>query len=167
MFTYAIALDPGGTTGVAIVQNETKPWYIVAMHIGGNHHLELHRLLHTLRPQNVICESFENRSHDPAILASCEYIGIVKLYLQSTRSTGVWQNSSTGKQFWNDDKLKDYGLYIPGLRHARDAIRHYAYWRTFKLKDHSLLNGTTGHITTHLEEDNAERTTTSTPATTS
>jgi hypothetical protein len=153
MFAYCISLDPGGTTGVALVQREAKPWHIVAMHLGGNHHLELHRLLFQCRPKVVVCESFENRSHDPAILASCEYIGIVKLYLQSTRSTGVWQNSSTGKQFWSDDKLKEHGLYIPGMKHARDAIRHYAYYRTFSLKDQSLFSDARAFITTHMEHE--------------
>lgn len=75
------------------------------------------------------------------LLVSKEYIGVVKLYIQQTGATGVWQSASTGKAFWNDDRLKQYSLYVPSLKHARDAIRHYAAWRTFTMKDRSLLEG--------------------------
>ena len=151
---YCIALDPGGTTGVAMVENEEQPWEITALHLGGSHHQALFRLLVDRRPSVVVCETFENRGQSSstqaraASLVSREYIGIVKLYLQATGATGEWQSSSTGKQFWDDEKLKEYGLYCPGLKHARDAIRHYAYWRVFTFGDKSILRGTTGHIKT-------------------
>jgi hypothetical protein len=146
--SYAMAFDPGGTTGVAVVQSEAKPWEIYALHLGGQHHLELWRLLVEYKPSIVICETFENRAHGPALLESREYIGVVKMYLQATGTDGEWQSSSTGKQFWDDVKMKEAGLYVAGLRHARDAIRHYAYWRMFKKNDKSLFQGTTAHIKT-------------------
>jgi hypothetical protein len=136
---YAIALDPGGTTGVAIVRDPDQPWSIVVDQLTGDHYMELFRMLYTLEPEYIICESFENRGQSNTLLTSMEYIGVVKLYIQRTGTIGVWQSASTGKAFWTDAALKKYGLYVPGLKHARDAIRHYAAWQTFANKDRSLL----------------------------
>jgi hypothetical protein len=41
------------------------------------------------------------------------------------------QMAVQAKQFCTDDKLKAWGLYKPGLRHARDAIRHGIYFTLF------------------------------------
>jgi hypothetical protein len=137
---YCIALDPGETTGICIVRSSDEPWVFEYAQLGPyEHHLALYGLLVHLKPANIICESFENRGQDAAILASREYIGIVKMHLQRSEATGVWQSASTGKKFWDDGKLKQHGLWIPGRKHARDAVRHYCYWRTFKENDLSLF----------------------------
>jgi hypothetical protein len=138
---YAVAFDPGGTTGIAIVEYEAQPWNIGVMQMSGEHHERLYAFLHQVSPQHIICESFQNRGQDAAILTSLEYIGVVKLYCQTVNKPPASQLASTGKGFWNNVTLHKHGIYIEGLRHARDAIRHYAYWRTFTLKDHSLLRG--------------------------
>jgi len=96
--------------------------------------------LQVMEPSIIICESFQNRSQEAASLAPLEYIGVVRDYGQETGTPVVWQSASTGKAFWSDDKLLKVGLYIRGLRHARDAIRHYAYWQSFKQGDKSRLN---------------------------
>jgi hypothetical protein len=137
--TYAVALDPGGTTGVAVVRDQRKPWALSVEQMEGEHYRALFRTLYTLEPEYIICETFENRGQSNTILVSKEYIGVVKLYLQRTGTTGVWQSASTGKAFWTDDKLKKYNIYVAGLKHARDAVRHYAAWRTFTMGDRSLL----------------------------
>ncbi len=139
--SYVVALDPGATTGVCVVRNKLRPWSFEVAQLGPqDHHLALVTLMRLLKPEVIICESFENRSQESAILASREYIGIVKMYLQMSRSRGVWQSASTGKKFWNDEKLRRYGLWVPGQKHSRDAIRHYCYFRTFSEKDQSLIS---------------------------
>jgi hypothetical protein len=137
---YAVALDPGGTTGVCLVPKEERPWDLCVLELTGEHHSILFQFLLRAKPKFVICESFENRSQEAAILASRELIGIVKAYVYESDATAIWQSASTGKAFWDDAKLRKAGIYVPGLKHARDAIRHYAYWRTFKILDHSLLD---------------------------
>jgi|SRR5579875_680483 len=137
---YCVALDPGGTTGLCIVENTDYPWSLKAMQIGPHeHHKGLLKLLTLWKPDLIICESFENRSHDAAWLVSAEYIGVVKAAVGMCGSKLVLQNASTGKAFWTDEKLRQVGLYIPKWRHARDACRHYLYWRTFKVGDQSLI----------------------------
>jgi hypothetical protein len=136
---YALALDPGGTTGVAAVRLESEPWVIEVWQLTDEHHLLLAQQLNDWCPETIICESFHNVGNEAARLMSSEYIGIVKLYAQATDTPVVWQSPATGKEFWTDLRLKQCGIYIPGLPHARDAIRHYAYWRTFTLNDRAIL----------------------------
>jgi hypothetical protein len=80
------------------------------------------------------------------VLASVEYIGIVKLHQQVFGTTVVWQSATTAKAFWTDDKLRAYGLYAPGMKHARDATRHYLYYQTFTLRNRGLLEGAPGQV---------------------
>lgn len=141
MSVYAVALDPGGTTGIAIVKDSSQPWNLSVGELTGEHYRKLFRYLGVLQPMYLICETFENRGQSAAVLTSKEYIGVVKLYLQRSDTHGIWQSASTGKAFWSDDMLRRYNLYVKGLRHARDAIRHYAAWRTFTIGDRDLLEG--------------------------
>jgi len=137
--TYCIALDPGETTGICVVEKESEPWAIRPVELGGQHHSKLLKFLHSEMPRFVVCETFENRGQSSAVLSSREYIGVVKVYLQVTKAAGIWQSASTGKFFWTDDKLKAHGLYVVSKKHARDAVRHYAPWRTCQLNDYSLI----------------------------
>lgn len=146
MKSYCIALDPGGTTGIALIEQEEQPWEIAVKQLGPDeHHEALLDFLRVWRPRTIICESFQNRSFEAAKLISPEYVGIVKLYAQNHSSHPVevvWQSAALGKGFWDNNKLRAYNLYVPSYRHARDAIRHYAYWRTFTLADRTVLEGT-------------------------
>ena len=146
---YCVALDPGGTTGFAIIPNERTPWHIEVLQLGPEeHHAQLFRQLTIWKPTILLVESFENTGQVAADLAAREYIGICKAYAQAARDcTPHSQHAATAKAFWNDEKLRDYGLYVPRQRHARDAIRHYLYYRTFKCADQSLLKReSTGQI---------------------
>lgn len=147
---YCITLDPGGTTGVCIVHKETEPWRMHMLQLGPHaHHKELLSLLTRIAPNLLIVEEWDNRSQDAARLASIEYIGVAKAYAQASGCAYIGQSASTGKWFWNDNKLREHGLYVPKLRHARDACRHYLYYRTFTLHDTSLLSrNATGTIST-------------------
>jgi hypothetical protein len=133
-----VIFDPGQTTGVCTVPREGDPWTFTTQQLGPEPHYR-HLLLHLAlwKPALIICESFENRGNDAALTISAEYIGVVKAWAEG-RCDLVLQSASTGKAFWDDAKLKKYGVYVPG-KHARDAVRHYLYYRTFTLKDQSLL----------------------------
>ena len=140
MAVYCVALDPGGTTGVCLIRDD--PWFFELLQLGPEpHYLPLLNLLALWKPELIIAESFQNRGQDSAILASCEYLGVVKVYVQLAGCKLVLQPAASGKQFWDDTKLRNYGLWAPGMRHARDAVRHYLYYRTFTIGDKSLLKG--------------------------
>lgn len=125
-----IALDPGGTTGVAHYF-EDGAWYF--SEIGPEeHHEELFKNLDFLLNRHklvIVCESFEfrqNRQRDNINLMSKEYIGIVKLF--QNRTSVVFQTAAQAKGFVTDQKLKKMGLWQPGKRHANDATRHLVYY---------------------------------------
>jgi hypothetical protein len=90
------------------------------------------------KPQTIVCESFENRGNDAAQFISLEYIGVVRAWAMS-RCNLVFQNKPTGTTFWDDAKLKKYGMWVQG-KHARDAVKHYLYYRTFTCDDKSIIH---------------------------
>jgi hypothetical protein len=145
---YCVALDPGGTTGVCLIEDKSKQWEIKVDEFGPkpHHHMLWHHLT-VWKPEVLICESFEgNMANEAVRFQSLEYIGVVKAYVQArfTICELVWQSGSTCKQFWDDKRLRQYNMYWRGLKHARDATRHYLYYQTFTRKDDSLLRRSRG-----------------------
>jgi hypothetical protein len=139
---YCVALDPGATTGVCYVRDEARPWDLEVLQLGPDpHHRDLLQLLNVTKPEIIVCESFENRSQDAVVLASVEYIGVVKLYRQMRLGRLLLQSASIGKTFWTDSSLRRHNVYVPTLKHARDACRHYLYFQTFTMRNKDLLSG--------------------------
>jgi hypothetical protein len=147
MIRRILALDPGGTTGWAqLTYVDTKPiecdWTTWVGSIGvrepmwtcgqigpDDHHKELFALLERADAFDftVVCESFEFRQYrqrDNINLMSREYIGVTKLFGQERNRPVVFQTAGAAKPFVTDEKLKAMGLWVPGQKHARDALRH-------------------------------------------
>jgi hypothetical protein len=90
-----------------------------------------------------VCEEFEFRHTDQGRskieYISKEYIGVVELYAALNPSVRVVRQSASQavgeSAFWNDAKLKYVGLYTPGKRHANDAMRHYLWFVSFRIRD--------------------------------
>jgi hypothetical protein len=148
-----IALDPGGTTGIAVCDVRIiKPdyleydwnWYELGPH---EHHKELFDFLkvNTVGFKSdftIVCESFEfrqNRQRDNINLMSREYIGVVKLYHKMYGVPVVFQTAGAAKGFVSDDKLKVMGLYQKSSKHERDATRHLIYYMVNKLGRSDLI----------------------------
>lgn len=138
MIKRVLSLDPGGTTGYAVMSYDpSEPidllppndgWYVgqLGPH---EHHLELEQLLYRHPNATIVCESFEFRQYrqrDNINLMSREYIGVVKLFGQRRGDLYpvVFQTAGAAKPFVTDEKLKVMGLWVPGQKHARDALRH-------------------------------------------
>lgn len=129
-----LAIDPGGTTGLAWWREAATGDAWDLKHIGPDeHHWDLwcflDRLVSLTHPAEltIVCESFEfrqNRQRDNINLMSKEYIGIVKLFGTNTDTPVVFQTAAMGKGFVSDEKLKAMGLWVPGMKHAMDARRH-------------------------------------------
>lgn len=143
-----LALDPGGTTGWALIDiDETVVTDLSCGQIGDSkHHRILWDFLHAEDPDRLICEMFtyqirRNQGVDmPGVeLISREYIGVAELYTQTTPCVLEMQPTSC-LSFWSDDKLKIIGLYRPGKPHANDAVRHLLYFITFTMKDYRYLH---------------------------
>jgi hypothetical protein len=144
MIKRVISFDPGGTTGVAalVLDTFTQPeiptgdvskwmdttvgWHVD--HIGPeSHHVPLWFLLEQFRPTSVVCESFEFRQGKQRagiVLDSKEYIGVIKLWCALNKVPLIMQTAATGKGFVTDEKIKALDLWVPGKKHAMDAMRH-------------------------------------------
>jgi hypothetical protein len=127
------AFDPGGTTGVAMYDQDRKSWerYQLGPY---EHHQKLESLLYSYSADVVIYERFmyQRRELDKGVslrLDSVEYIGIIKLWAAKHPNTSVHcQTPAQAKNLWTDDKLKKVELWIPGNPHAMDATRHLLYY---------------------------------------
>lgn len=144
-----VALDPGGTTGVATVKIDdagvcTWSWDQLGPQ---EHH---HELWTTLCDElantgdlTIVCESFEfrqNRQRDNINLMSREYIGVVKLFSATYGTPVVFQTAGLAKPFVTDAKLKVMDLWVPGQKHAMDATRHAVTFMIQKLKMVKLID---------------------------
>lgn len=153
--TLVLGIDPGGTTGYALLDLESYSWE--QGELGPEeHHRDLYFQLVVLKPDIIICESFDYRIVEskgtkmPGVnLISREYIGIVKLYTEMFPTTTlVMQSPAQGgggtkhSGFWKNEKLKKVGLHAApgGRQHMNDATRHVLYWLTFTHKDSKYLH---------------------------
>lgn len=141
-----IALDPGGTTGVARLFGGIGRDSIEVTQLGPHeHHQDLWIYLETAVPEVVICERFmyQRREVDKGVALNIdarEYIGIAKLWCLLNDAKFVLQTPAQAKNLWKDDKLKKIGLYSTNARHANDATRHLLYFLTVTLGDRHYIN---------------------------
>jgi hypothetical protein len=137
-----VALDPGGTTGVAVLTFDasTKLWH--RKQLGPQeHHYDLYQeLCQHLNcrgqetPLTVVCEGFQYRNdYRPGlVLVSREYIGVAKFFCQEFEVSYVEQSAGQGKAgkrtFVRPEHIKKLGMWLPGKPHAMDATAHLLYY---------------------------------------
>jgi hypothetical protein len=122
-----LCLDPGGTTGVALLEydEETPPSIIWQKQIEGGLHgfLNFHwDQLQDWLYSEIICESFTLREGVYGVDLSPTYI-IGALEALHESDDIIYQEPSM-KPLCDDERLKKMGLYVPGRGHAMDAVRH-------------------------------------------
>lgn len=131
-----LCLDPGETTGWAVFdrgvfaqagQLNTKPDVYTQT---------VPQFLQTIQPTHIIMENYKVyahklKDHSWSSLHTSQLIGSIKM-LSSMQNIGVsLQMASQAKGFCTDEKLRKWGMYQTGLKHARDAIRHGCYFLLF------------------------------------
>lgn len=140
------SFDPGATTGVAIYRG-----------------IRLHKAaqLNTSDPEQalasfsdffaegqfteVVMEDYRvyaNRieQHAGSSLQTPRLIGMLETLCMQRKIPFHKQPAGVAKQFCTDLKLKEWGMYAPGQRHARDAIRHATYYILFPPKTRTSDN---------------------------
>lgn len=147
-----LCFDPGHTTGWALFVSNTladsgqietrdmadagrifqdmfvmhKPTYLV---------VEDYRVYRNKQAQHI-----GSRVHTTHVIGAIETIaGLHYLDIK-------FRMAALAKGFCKDDKLKEWGFYQTGLKHARDAIRHGCYHILFYHSDKD--RGLNPHITT-------------------
>lgn len=138
-----IALDPGGTTGWAmLIPTASTPTILVGQIGPHEHHKDLWKFLTKEEPDVIVNEAFVYQKRDRVNLMSREYIGVAKLYHQLTGTPFLQWTASEGKFFWTDKKLEQLGLLsrpLDKFAHQNDATRHLLYYVTHKRKDHTFI----------------------------
>jgi len=136
-----LALDPGETTGWAVFKRGelVESGQLPCEGAGG--FLTLANLIDYVKPSIVVCEAYRVYSHkrDEHVwsdLYTVRLIGSVELSCIRKCIHLYFQMASTAKGFCKDEKLKQWGYYKRGERHARDAIRHGCYWLLFGKADY-------------------------------
>jgi len=131
-----ISLDPGVTTGYAIGHIKDGVMVVRAGQDTWSHH-DLWHELHLAKPDAIVMESFEyrNKSRPGLILYSCELIGIAHLFCSpSYQNPSVplyMQSAAKGKSYYSNTHLQNAGVYVRGIPHGMDALRHLLHWYTF------------------------------------
>lgn len=116
-----LAFDPGETTGWAAYSARFDTYRCGELDDDlGN----LYTFLNKARPLKIAYESFHKRAKiDTDQLYSPQVIGVIRLWAQQNYIPTFMYSPSHTKRFWTEDKIKRLGLWVPGQRHAMDAVR--------------------------------------------
>ncbi len=134
-----LALDPGVTTGYAVLSNDELADY--GQHKNDDVALAarfIDELMVKWEPRVVVVEdyrvySWKQKQHAWSDLHTARLIGAIELVVQlrPMNIALVKYPASSAKGFCTDERLMEWGYYQKGLRHARDAIRHACYYALF------------------------------------
>jgi hypothetical protein len=150
-----IALDPGGTTGIA--QADIEDFTITKIGCGQDRDMAsgLYEVLRSFNPDYIVCETFQfrNASRPGLDLTSAKLIGVCELYAERHGIFLKMQEPSVQgpRAYWTDAKLKAAGLYLPGKEHSRSAMKHLLYFLTFK-KGSTLWHDAENHFLRHYAQ---------------
>jgi|BioPla2DNA2_1021312.scaffolds.fasta_scaffold122969_2 hypothetical protein len=131
-----LTIDPGETTGWAFFKYgelSTTGQIVIDKH---NLADSIEPLMNDIQPTVVVLENYrvypwKMKQHSWSNLFTPQLIGAIQ-YLCSQRKIPVYlQMANQAKTFCTDDKLKTWGFWRRGEKHARDAIRHGCYWLLF------------------------------------
>lgn len=133
-----LCLDPGQTTGWAVFsggdledcgQLDTQDPVAFFM--------EVTALVESYLPGQILFEEYRVRGnkfseHVGSEVVTIQNIGALKVIaFEQGLPTPAQQGAGLAKGFGTDSKLKMWGLYNTGHRHANDAIRHGVYYLLF------------------------------------
>jgi hypothetical protein len=136
-----IAIDPGETTGVTIIDCTPTNIHLFAQLQIGSWPLEKSlndfvALFATTKPSQMVYESYHIykwrlAEHTFSEVPTLQIIGVLKAIaiLESVPYTS--QTAQAGKAFFTDKRLKDLKLYFEGAPHARDSLRHALQYIAF------------------------------------
>ena len=142
-----LCLDPGKTTGWCLFEDGhlTKWGHVENCFDDKNiDATKLYDLFAEIQPDFILYEDYKVYSHkldrhsfNPVF--TVRLIGVIETYCQVEGVATHKQMATTAKNFCTDDKLKQWGFWQSGMKHARDAIRHGCYFLLFYKKGQDIL----------------------------
>lgn len=144
-----LCFDPGETTGWALFRSTASQIWLdqvgqIATWDKAKNELDIQPLLtvFSCSPTIAVFESYQvydwkKDEHAWSQIPTVQVIGSIKTICQLRAVPFHGQTAQNAKQFMTDRKLQQWGFYREGLRHARDAIRHGAFFLMFGPKNDS------------------------------
>ncbi len=149
-----LSFDPGHTTGwaffVGITLVEAGEIDTTSIPLATN---TITELLDSYLPNAVVIEDYRiykwrAKHHAGSNLLTARVIGCIETLSSMSLIADVFkQPANIAKGFCTDTKLKEWGYYRKGLKHARDATRHGCYFLMFgpiKQSDRDKVGTTVG-----------------------
>lgn len=142
-----LVFDPGKSTGWCLYENGklSRNGEITDCYDDKNIDITgIMNLLQEIKPDFVLYEDYKVYSHKLerhtySSVFAVRLIGLIETYIQMNNIPSHKQMAVTAKGFVTDEKLKQWGLWQVGSRHARDAIRHACYFLLFYKKGQDLV----------------------------
>lgn len=143
-----LALDPGKSTGVAVIEypEEEKPNPLSLekpsemLLLSTEKHLwyGIDDLIQEYEPDIIIYESFRLYKHKSkqkinSEMPTSKVIGVIAYLTELHNIPNYRQSANVGKGFYDDKKLKMLDMYDLGSPHKRDSLRHALHYVTFNL----------------------------------
>lgn len=131
-----LVLDPGGTTGVAAFDGKTTPIGITQVERGLDGFIEWYKPLQSV-PKIVLYEKFTPRENIKGKNYIPMYIEGAIAALTPKDDVLLFQHPHV-KSTVGDQGVKDLGWWVPGKRHAMDAVIHFIAYAKPELVDFIL-----------------------------
>lgn len=131
-----LSLDPGHTTGWCLYEDGklTASGHAATLAEGWTC---IDSLFRDIQPTMVVYENYrvyahKLERHSNSEVYTVRLIGVIEYLSEIVHQVPHYnQMAQQAKGFMTDDKLKRWGMYQVGFKHARDAIRHGAYFLLF------------------------------------
>lgn len=146
-----LVLDPGETTGWALFdhgdlrdfgQEPTGQDPAAMVALVRQHHAFDRSREHDFRYlERLVYEEYRVRGnrfkeHVGSEVITIQHIGAIKVVADELNIPLTKQTAGMAKGFATDTKLRHWGLYQKGMRHANDAIRHGIYYLLYGSERH-------------------------------
>jgi len=142
-YNKILAFDPGETTGTVLL-NVENPKQVSLTHaeqldtsrLSAKTFSILHKCIEVADPEFIVIEdyrvfSWKRDQHVWSALHTPKLIGMLISLACLYHIPYGFQTPQVAKGFCTDKRLRDWGFYIPGHRHANDAIRHAVCYALF------------------------------------
>jgi len=132
-----VSFDPGETTGMCVFEGSklmlASQYKAKTVPEGAAF---IHDFLESWRPDVVVMEmyriySWKAEDHSWQNLFTPRLIGAIQYICHTLKLPLTEQTAQQAKGFCTDERLRAWGLYQEGQRHARDSIRHACYYLLF------------------------------------